>query len=645
VSSTSTTLDGSTVTASEAAPDRTSEKGAHRRSRTLAAWSILTVIAGLAGLAYAWEIDRDPLEPYYEASVRSMSLSWHNFFYGAFDPAGTVSLDKLPGAFWIQTLSVRLFGLHTWAIVLPQVIAGILTVIFLFRAVERLMGTRAGLIAAFILAASPATVALNRGNIADTEMILFLVLAADAVSAAIVSGRQRKLIYAGIWVGLAFQTKMVEAWLVVPAMGLAYLIGSKESIRRRVRQAFVGGAVAIVVSLAWMTVVTAMPQSGRPYVDGSQHDSLFQQVFVYNGFGRYGQQTPLQLLFGKGGINSGLGALITGPSASWHRLFTGDFGRDTAWLLPTSMAIGVVGLFFSRRRSFYVLWTGWLLILVVAFSYGSTINSYYTAALSPPIAAILGGGISEAWMWWKRTDNHVANRRSSLARGLPLAVAVIVAATLAYGIWLAYQPGTTAPGWLWPVTVAVGGFAVLLLAIASLPFARRVVMALALACAGAAVLVIPASASALLVSGGKGIADTPFESASSAKLYETLLAQPQSSIGAAAKALERLQLGAPYLMAVQSSAVASVFIDATGREVLPIGGFTGTIPEPTVTQLRSDVRQAKFHLALILGKSHDPRLVWIETHCRPLGPGGFGIFLCSPGDASSAHVQRGHASS
>ena len=188
---------------------------------------LLLLIAGLAGFSYTWGIRQDALEPFYAAAVRSMAANWHNFAFGSFDPAGTVTLDKLPGAFWIQALSVRLFGYHNWAIVLPQVIEGVLSVLFLYRAVNRLRGTTAALIAAFVLAASPAAVALNRGNIADTAMTLFLVLAADAISAAIVSGRQRYLVYAAIWVGLAFQAKMLEAWLVLPAFGLAYLFGER----------------------------------------------------------------------------------------------------------------------------------------------------------------------------------------------------------------------------------------------------------------------------------------------------------------------------------------------------------------------------------------------------------------------------------
>ena len=147
--------------------------------------SAVVAIAALAGLSYAWELGQDPLEPYYAAAVRSMSGSWHDFIFGAFDPAGTITLDKLPGAFWVQALSVHAFGYSTWAMVLPQVVEGVLTVLVLYRAVARLAGSAAGLIAAFVVAASPAVVALDRGNISDSLMILLLVLAADAVSAAI----------------------------------------------------------------------------------------------------------------------------------------------------------------------------------------------------------------------------------------------------------------------------------------------------------------------------------------------------------------------------------------------------------------------------------------------------------------------------
>ena len=221
-------------------------------------WLALAAIAAVAGLLYGWAIGQQPLEYYYAAADRSMSASWHDFIFGAFDPAGTITLDKLPGAFWLQALSVRAFGLHVWAIVLPQVIEGILTVLVLYRAVRRLAGPAAGLIAALVLAVSPATVALDRENISDSLLILLLVLAADAVSAAI-AGRADgqgpgrtwgRLVLAGVWVGLAFQAKEIEAWMVLPALGLAYLLSGPGSARRRTVQLAAAGAVVALVSVS-----------------------------------------------------------------------------------------------------------------------------------------------------------------------------------------------------------------------------------------------------------------------------------------------------------------------------------------------------------------------------------------------------------
>ncbi len=610
-------------------PDRTrsegEESGAGRfvvRFRPTLPRVLLVLIAGLAGLSYAWGISRDALEPFYAAAVRSMGINWHNFFFGSFDPAGTVTLDKLPGAFWIQALSVRIFGYHTWAIVLPQVIEGVLSVLFLYRAVNRLRGTTAALIAAFILAASPATVALDRGNIADTAMTLFLVLAADALSAAIVSGRQRHLVLAGLWIGLAFQAKMLEAWLVLPAFGLAYLLGRTDRWGHKLRQVAVGGLVAGVVSLSWMTIVTLTPAADRPYVDGSQTNSVYQQVFVYNGFGRAHQQNGFEAFLG--GLHLPP-EILNGPAPAWNRLVQGDVGRDTGWLLPAALVVGVGGL-FTRRRSYFILWTGWLIAMVPVFSDVFIFHSYYTTALSPPIAAIIGAGV--AGLWETRTEV-----RSVAARHRAAAVTVVTG-TVVYGIWLTRSSGADPPGWLWPVVASTAAVAIVLLVASAAAWSNRKLLAVALAVGTAAVLVLPASGSAQLVAEQRGFSDTPFESARTAALYEALLGLSSKGFGSFLPQLEKLQMGAPYVMAVYTSAVASEFISATGKEFLPIGGFTGAIPEPTIGQLEAMVRAGKFHLALLLG-NHDPRLTWIATHCQHVGPGGgaAGLFICSPKDA------------
>ena len=215
-------------------------------------------LAVLAGFLYAWNATGN-LEIYYAAAVRSMSMSWHDFVFASFDPAGTISVDKLPGAFWVQALSVRVFGLHAWAIVAPQVVEGMASVLVLYRVVRRLSGALAGIVAAAVLVLSPATVLLNRGNVPDTLMVLLLLLAADATVSAIVSGRLRSLILAGILVGLAFQAKMIEAWLVLPALALAYLVSGRGRLGRKLAQLVAAGAVVAAVSLSWMVLVSVWP--------------------------------------------------------------------------------------------------------------------------------------------------------------------------------------------------------------------------------------------------------------------------------------------------------------------------------------------------------------------------------------------------
>ncbi len=398
----------------------------------------LMAIAALAGLLYAWAMGQDTLEYYYAAADRSMSMSWHNFIFGAFDPAGTITVDKLPGALWIQALSVRAFGLHAWAIILPQVIEGILTVLVLYRAVARLAGPAAGLVAALVLAVSPATVGLDRENISDSLLILLLVLAAEAVSGAIAGlaagdagqdvtlaasdpdepssgaglvadqravpagqgARVRRpgrtlgwLLLAGFWVGLAFQAKEIEAWMVLPALGLAYLLSGRGPVLRRAGQLAAAGVVVALVSVSWMTAVSLVPAADRPYVDGSHDNSVFGQVFAYNGFGRFGDQTPLQVR----AAQLDPAAVLPVPARAADRLLRGGLGLDTGWLIPAAAVVAVWGIASRRRqprgdplRACFILWGGWLVTFFAVFSMITTLWPYYTAALSPPVAAIIG---------------------------------------------------------------------------------------------------------------------------------------------------------------------------------------------------------------------------------------------------------------
>jgi 4-amino-4-deoxy-L-arabinose transferase-like glycosyltransferase len=583
------------------------------------AWArpALLAITALAGLAYAWGMNGAALETFYGAAARSMSTSWHDFFFGAFDPKGTVSVDKLPGALWPQALSLRIFGFHVWAVVLPQVLEGALTVLVLFRAVRRLAGPVAGIAAAAVLAASPVTVALNRGNVSDSLLILLTVLAADAAVSALIRARLRSLVLAGVWVGLAFQAKMLQAWLILPALAIAYLVAGSPSLRVRVRHVAIAGAVTAVVSLSWMSVVSLVPAGERPYVDGTQNDSVFSQVFDYNGIARLSHGGSLagaghtaQFLDRLSAYSGSRDNLAEHVPPSWHRLLDGPYGRDIGWLLPAAL-IAAAGLLLARRgsgrrdpwRTSVLLWGGWLLVLWVFFSDGIYLHSYYVAALAPAIAALCGTGVAFAW-----------SRREHPAVQRTLAGALVASA--GYGIYL-LGGGRDVPGWLTPVAACLAAAGASSMLMAGSRGRSRALAARGTAAAFGCALLLPAVASALMVTRGLGPFAAPFEPASASESRAE--AKHTNALSARIVELIASEYETPIVFATDTSLVAAPYILATGREILPIGGFEGGIPAPTVAQLQHDVSSGRLRALLLPGSSSDPRLVWVYRHCRRTG--------------------------
>jgi 4-amino-4-deoxy-L-arabinose transferase-like glycosyltransferase len=583
------------------------------------AWArpALLAIAAAAAVAYAWGMAGASVEPLYGAAARSMSGSWHDFIFGAFDPAGTVTVDKLPGALWVQALSLRIFGFHIWALVLPQVVEGVVTVLVLYRAVRRLAGPVAGLTSAAVLAATPITVLLSRGNVSDSLLILLLVLAADATSAALLAGSLRQLLIAGVWVGLAFQAKMIQAWLALPALAAAYLLAAPAAkLRTRYAHVALAGLVTVVVSLCWMTAVSLVPSQDRPYVDGSPDDSVYTQVFDYNGLGRLtgdwasiaGPPSPVVIAAKESGQL--LNAETIGVKASWHRRLADTFAADSGWLLPAAVA-GALGVLISRRRqgrrdplrAAIVLWGGWWLVLAVFFSVGTYINSYYVAALVPAVAALCGTGVAACG-----------------PRPWPARVRLIVAATVlgcaGYGAYL--MSGTASgPVVLTVVAAVVAVAAAWLLLRASGPGGHLT----AAAFAGAAVLLLPAAASVSCVTGGLGPFDTPFESSRTTHDNQELAA----AAPALTRTVQRLELETPpgdALLGTDTSGLAQNLILYGGVEVLPIGGYLGNVPAPTLATLQADISSGYVRVFVlpVSPPGPDPRVRWIESHCTRQPP-------------------------
>ena len=360
---------------------------------------------------------------------------------------------------------------------------------------------------------------------------------------------------------------------------------------RRIRQLAVAGVVAGLVSLSWMTLVSVLPAAHRPYIDGSHDNSAYEQVFVYNGFGRFGDQTPLQLLAGQ---QLGISSALPTPALAPDRLLRGDLGRDTGWLLPAALIIAGWGIVSRRRqprgdplRSCFILWGGWLVTLAVTFSLTTTINPYYTAALTPAVAALLGAGAAAA----RTADRAAPGGRIGLAvaggrHGGLRRLAGRLGRGQGTGLAAARgHRGRAWPRWprRWPASWSAGRRC----------WRRRWPRGWS---PGAAA---PAVASATLVLRHQGSFDTPFEPARQDRAIRDLFVVGAGP-GQAARSRSSSRPGSARRTCSRrrAPALASVFIYDTGLEALPIGGFTGTIPSPTLGQLQADIRQGKFHLVL-----------------------------------------------
>ncbi|MFB7630290.1 ArnT family glycosyltransferase [Streptomyces sp. NPDC056149] len=247
----------------------------------------LLVIAVLAAVLYAWGINHSHYHTFYANAVRSMTESWRAFFYGSFDPGNSITLDKLPGFLWPQAISARIFGFHPWAVTLPQVLEGVASLLVLYRVVRRWAGEKAALLAAVAFLLTPVAVGLFRTSVEDPLFTLCVLLAAEATQRAAESGRLRPLVMAGVWVGIGFQSKMLEAWAVLPALAVVYLLSAPVPLRRRLARLGISAVVMFAVSASWMVVVALTPAKDRPYVDGTTNNSAFSMVVGYNFLNRF----------------------------------------------------------------------------------------------------------------------------------------------------------------------------------------------------------------------------------------------------------------------------------------------------------------------------------------------------------------------
>ncbi|MFF2085251.1 glycosyltransferase family 39 protein [Nocardia sp. NPDC058176] len=636
----------------------------------LAVLLIGTAIAYLCNLsANGWAND------FYAAAVQAGSQSWKAFFFGSSDAANSITVDKPPASLWVMGLSVRLFGLNSWAMLVPQVVLGVGTVAALWATVRRSFGPVAGLIAGAVLAVTPVAVLMFRFNNPDALLVLLMTGAAWAMTRAVADGRWRWLLLTGGLIGFGFLAKQLQVLLVVPALALTYLVAGPPKLGKRIAQLFAAGAAMVAAAGWWLLTVELWPADQRPWIGGSHDNSIIELTLGYNGLGRLNGNE-------RGSVGPG-GELPPGGNGMWGstgitRMFDAAQGGQIAWLIPAALVALVAGLVLrgrapriDRKRAALILWGGWLLVTGLVFSYMAGIfHQYYTVALAPAVAALVGIGAVQLWgardRWWVRCT-------AALALGLTTATTwMLLSRSASFLLWLR-----------WAVLV----FGVLVTIAIAFPVARKhtVLVAVLAAFVGlsgpvaysvdtltsahsGAIPTAGPSAGGMHGMGGPGMrpggdgratagrgiaggtdgafptqpdgqrADGPPGTATQGGGVQSDAGQRGQAMGGPGGLLggsrpsDRIttmleQDGADYtwVAATVGSNSAAGYQLATELPVMPVGGFNGSDPSPTLEQFQQYVAEGRIHYFIAGGRggpggdstsTSSAIAAWVAEHYR-----------------------------
>jgi 4-amino-4-deoxy-L-arabinose transferase-like glycosyltransferase len=592
-------------------------------------WTRPALIGLLAVTAvlYVWGLGASKwANAFYSAAVQAGAHSWKAFFFGSSDAANFITVDKTPLALWPMDLMARVFGVNAWSILLPQAAMGVATVWVLYATVRRSLtaldprlAAGGALLAGLVMATTPVAALMFRFNNPDASLTLLLTVAAYAVVRAVERAGTRWLVLAGALVGLAFLAKMLQAFLVLPAFALVYLVMAPCGWGRRLWQLGLAGAAMVAAAGWWVAIVALVPAGSRPYAGGSQHDSVLELALGYNGLGRL-----------NGDETGGLGN--TNQDAGWTRLFGPELGSQIAWLLPAALILLVAGVWATlhgtvawrtdARSVGFALWGGWLLVTGAVFSLMQGIfHPYYAVALAPAVAALAGMG---AAVLWGRRGHPVAD----------VALALTVAVTAWWSFRLLGRTPDFAPWLRFPVLVGGLIAAACLLAGRRLPRAALVtagIIAVVVSLAGPSAYAVDTAGTphtGAIPSAGPRFAGFPGRGRFGGRPPNgfppgggfRVPANRPGGAGGPGGVMGRpggggpgglLDAGTPsaaltsvlrqnaaaytWVAATVGSNSAAGYQLATGKPVMAIGGFNGTDPAPGLARFQAYVRSGRIH--------------------------------------------------